>query len=89
MRNIFKLDNGNIVAYGYDNPMQCYFLDITDRNVNEDIDGGVIEELSTNRQLLMTTKGRVVSRGDILQRLEELDCPHEENMKLIALDLPS
>lgn len=85
MRHIFKIDNNKRVNYGYDSQIKSYFVEIIDESIKEefDIDSGVIAEYSDSPLLLLTTKGKLVDRQFMINKLKELGCSNEEHLNCI------
>jgi len=95
-----QLDEHRSMSYGYDRPLQGYFIQIYDEryawkeeNTPEENEAaeavdwtgeGEVESYATNNMLLAK---KVVSRSRILEILEENGVP-EDHLHQVALDLP-
>ena len=68
-------DKEKIVCYGYDRPLQGYFVEVETLSEDE------VEIIAGSNIML-------ASNGDIVKALLELKCENQNHITLIALDLP-
>ena len=79
----FIEDKSNFtIAYGFDPPLQEYFFQVFDNSKDED--EHLVLDRSTNHMVI----GKRLSRGRILELMEQYGVGTEEHKQKIALDLP-
>ena len=85
-RHIFNTKDGKPVAYGFDRPLEEYFLQVFDPKKEEH--ESIILDWGTNSVYSALVGRKHKSRMNIYDKLVELGCPDEDNLAKLAFDLP-
>lgn len=92
MSRLTKHTERFVIAYGYDNPLQEYFVQKFDKTKSDERDENIVYSLSTNMNEVNHPdypKRNRTSRGQMLEILEQEGFDKKDDiMWALAMDLP-